>query len=116
VIDFSYRLQLCPMGTDLQSLIKTLCGEKRLTYVHPTRCMQPLQYRSATVCSPVVIDRCSFAADTTFTTALNRYAFPAREWKLCKAEAHLEDVVHLSSKQNRAWQGMPWQTMLPSQL
>ena len=45
--------------------------------------MHPLQKRSQTVRRPVVIKRCSLAAVITFTAEMNKYAFPAREWKLC---------------------------------
>ena len=32
---------------------------------------------------PVVMRRSSLGPSRTLTTALNRYAFPWREWKLC---------------------------------
>lgn len=52
------------------------------TYFQPQRLLQRMQKMSETVWRPVVISLSSFGPLCTFTTVLNRYALPCREWKL----------------------------------
>ena len=67
--------------------------------------LKPLQ--TTKMHSPVVMMRSSILPSMQFETALNRKAFPEREWKLCSPgaadERQRESPMHQTPLLNAAW-------------